>query len=207
LSGCIKLKRRYSKTLELVQELKHNGLQRDSVMHGILLAVCASNSLHEEAESYFNCMKDEGHSPNLYHDSSFLNAYSSGGNYEKADELAQEMKSSGLVPNKVILTTLLKVYVRGGLFDKSSELLAELDTLGYAEDEMPYCLLMDGLAKAGRLDEAKAVFSELQEKVLNLMAMPIVSWFQHSAAVSFLKRRSSWPRILKQSSTNMTWSC
>ncbi|KAJ0010408.1 hypothetical protein Pint_33596 [Pistacia integerrima] len=164
LTGCIKVKRGYSKALELVQELKHNGLQMDSVMYGILLAVCAANSLHEGAESYFNCMKDEGHSPNPFHYSSLLNAYSSVGNYEKADELVQEMKSSGLVPNKVILTTLLKVYVRGGLFDKSRELLAELDTLGYAEDEMPYCLLMDGLAKAGRLDEAKAVFSELQEK-------------------------------------------
>lgn len=70
-------------------------------MYGILLAVCASNNLHEEAESYFNCMKDEGHSPNLYHYSSLLNAYSSGGNYEKANKLVQEMKSSGLVPNKV----------------------------------------------------------------------------------------------------------
>ncbi|KAJ0011477.1 hypothetical protein Pint_33504 [Pistacia integerrima] len=156
----------------------------DSVMYAILLAVCASNSLHEEAESYFNCMKDECHSPNLYHYSLLLNAYSSGGNYEKADELVQEMKSSGKENVKVdflsevadILITgnidhIIKVYVRGGLFDKSRELLAELDTLGCAEDElivckpnhfqMPYCLLMDGLAMAGRLDE---VFSELREK-------------------------------------------
>ncbi|KAL5854667.1 hypothetical protein ACOSQ3_004528 [Xanthoceras sorbifolium] len=164
LSGCIKVKHGYPKALELVQELKYNRLQMDGVMYGIILAVCASNNLCEEAQNYFDQMKDEGHSPNLYHYSSLLNAYSSGGNYKKADELVQEMKSSGLVPNKVILTTLLKVYVRGGLFEKSRELLDELDTLGYAEDEMPYCILMDGLSKAGHLDEARAIFRELQEK-------------------------------------------
>ncbi|KAI9177876.1 hypothetical protein LWI28_020206 [Acer negundo] len=164
LSGCIKVKHGYPKALELVQELKYNGLQMDSVMYGILLAVCASNNLCEEAQSYFDQMRDESHLPNVYHYSSLLNAYSSGGNYKKADELVQEMKSSGLVPNKVLLTTLLKVYVRGGLFERSRELLAELDTLGYAEEEMPYCTLMDGLSKAGHLDEARAIFRELQEK-------------------------------------------
>ncbi|KAF2293799.1 hypothetical protein GH714_004822 [Hevea brasiliensis] len=168
LAGCIKVKHGYSKALDLVQELKYNGLQMDSVMYGTLLAVCASNNQCEEAESYFNQMKDEGHSPNIFHYSSLLNAYSAVGNYRKAEELVQDMKSLGLVPNKVIRTTLLKVYVRGGLFEKSRELLLELEALGYAEDEMPYCLLMDGLAKAGNINEARSIFDETKEKVLNL---------------------------------------
>ncbi|KAJ9174635.1 hypothetical protein P3X46_013259 [Hevea brasiliensis] len=164
LAGCIKVKHGYSKALDLVQELKYNGLQMDSVMYGTLLAVCASNNQCEEAESYFNQMKDEGHSPNIFHYSSLLNAYSAVGNYRKAEELVQDMKSLGLVPNKVIRTTLLKVYVRGGLFEKSRELLLELEALGYAEDEMPYCLLMDGLAKAGNINEARSIFDEMKEK-------------------------------------------
>ncbi|XP_030938092.1 pentatricopeptide repeat-containing protein At1g10910, chloroplastic isoform X1 [Quercus lobata] len=164
LAGCIKVKHGYSKALELVRELQHSGLHMDSVIYGTLLAICASHTKLEEAESYFNQMKDEGHSPNVFHYSSLLNAYSISGNYRKANELVQDMKSAGLVPNKVILTTLLKVYVRGGLFEKSRELLAELETLGYADEEMPYCLLMDGLAKAGRIDEAKSLFQEIKEK-------------------------------------------
>ncbi|KAK4567711.1 hypothetical protein RGQ29_003464 [Quercus rubra] len=164
LAGCIKVKHGYSKALELVRELQHSGLHMDSVIYGTLLAICASHTKLEEAESYFKQMKDEGHSPNVFHYSSLLNAYSISGNYRKADELVQDMKSAGLVPNKVILTTLLKVYVRGGLFEKSRELLAELETLGYADEEMPYCLLMDGLAKAGHIDEAKSLFQEIKEK-------------------------------------------
>ncbi|KAJ9174636.1 hypothetical protein P3X46_013259 [Hevea brasiliensis] len=164
IKSCIKVKHGYSKALDLVQELKYNGLQMDSVMYGTLLAVCASNNQCEEAESYFNQMKDEGHSPNIFHYSSLLNAYSAVGNYRKAEELVQDMKSLGLVPNKVIRTTLLKVYVRGGLFEKSRELLLELEALGYAEDEMPYCLLMDGLAKAGNINEARSIFDEMKEK-------------------------------------------
>ncbi|KAL5554085.1 hypothetical protein UlMin_041486 [Ulmus minor] len=164
LTGFIRAKDGYPKALELVQELQHNGLHMDSVLYGTLLAICASNNKCEEAESYFNQMKDEGHSPNVFHYSSLLNAYSIVGNYKKAEVLVQDMKSAGLVPNKVSLTTLLKVYVRGGLFDKSKELLAELEALGYAEDEMPYCLLMDALAKAGHIHEAKSVFDEMQKK-------------------------------------------
>ncbi|OMP01547.1 hypothetical protein COLO4_11791 [Corchorus olitorius] len=182
LAGCIKIKHGHSKALELISELKYNGLQMDSIMYGTLLAVCASNGLREEAQNYFNQMREEGHTPNLYHYSSLLNAYSYDGNYHKADELVEEMKSSGLVPNKVILTTLLKVYVRGGLFEKSRNLLAELEALGYAEDEMPYCLLMDGLSKSGRLDEARSVFGELQEKCVKS------DGYSHSIMISALCR-------------------
>lgn len=164
LAGCSKLKNGYSKALDLVQELKYNGLIMDSVIYGILLDVCASNSRCEEAESYFNQMKDEGYSPNVFHYGSLLNAYSINGNYKKADEIIENMKSAGLVPNKVILTSLLKVYVKGGLFEKSRELLNDLDGLGYAENEMPYCILMDGLAKAGHIQEAKSVFDEMKGK-------------------------------------------
>ncbi|XP_065627454.1 pentatricopeptide repeat-containing protein At1g10910, chloroplastic isoform X1 [Quercus suber] len=182
LAGCIKVKHGYSKALELVRELQHSGLHMDSVIYGTLLAICASHTKLEEAESYFNQMKDEGHSPNVFHYSSLLNAYSISGNYRKADELVQDMKSAGLVPNKVILTTLLKVYVRGGLFEKSRELLAELETLGYADEEMPYCLLMDGLAKAGRIDEAKSLFQEIKEK--SIRSVHPADGYAHSIMIS-----------------------
>ncbi|CAN1143463.1 Pentatricopeptide repeat-containing protein At1g10910, chloroplastic, partial [Linum perenne] len=177
LAGCIKMRNSYPTALDLVQELKYKGLKMDSVMYGTLLAVCASNNRSEEAENYFNQMKDEGHSPNEFHYSSLMNAYSFGGDYKKAEGLVEEMKSSGLEPNKVfvvfipqvnsmlvILTTLLKVYVRGGFFEKSRELLSQLESLGYAKDEMPYCLLMDGLAKTGHIDEARSIFEEFKEK-------------------------------------------
>ncbi|XP_062090749.1 pentatricopeptide repeat-containing protein At1g10910, chloroplastic-like isoform X3 [Humulus lupulus] len=147
LLGCIKAKQGYPIAMELVQELQQNDVQMDNVIYGTLLAICASHNKLSEAESYFNWMKEEGHSPNIFHYSSLLNAYSICGDYKKADILIQDMESTGLPPNKVILTTLLKVYVRGGLFEKSRELLAELQTKGYAEDEMPYCLLMNALAK------------------------------------------------------------
>ncbi|XP_052204206.1 pentatricopeptide repeat-containing protein At1g10910, chloroplastic isoform X2 [Diospyros lotus] len=167
LAGCIRAKNGYSNAIELVQELKSNGLQMDSVIYGTLIAICASNNQCTEAENYFNQMKDEGNSPNLYHYSSLLNSYSVDGNYKKADMLVEDMKSAGLKPNKVILTTLLKVYVRGGLFEKSRKLLTELEALGHAEDEMPYCLLMDGLAKAGKVHEAKLIFDEMKKKDVN----------------------------------------
>ncbi|PPD75051.1 hypothetical protein GOBAR_DD28016 [Gossypium barbadense] len=131
LAGCIRIKNGHYK--------KYNGLEMDNVMYGTLLAVCASSGLSEEAQNYFNQMRDEGLSPNLYHYSSLLKAYSYDGNYCKSDELMEELKSSG-------------------------KLLSELEALGYAEDEMPYCLLMDGLSKAGRLDEARSVFAEMHEK-------------------------------------------
>ncbi|MCH94088.1 pentatricopeptide repeat-containing protein, partial [Trifolium medium] len=87
-------------------------------------------------------MKSEGRSPNVYHYSSLLNAYSASGNVKKADALIQDMESEGLVPNKVILTTLLKCML----------------------EELPYCVLMDGLAKARQMHEAKVVFDEMMKK-------------------------------------------
>ncbi|XP_019251974.1 PREDICTED: pentatricopeptide repeat-containing protein At1g10910, chloroplastic isoform X2 [Nicotiana attenuata] len=164
LAGCAKVKDGYSKALELVQELMSNGLLMDSVTYGSLLSVCASHKECNEAEKYFQKMKAEGQSPNVYHYSSLLNAYSVDGNYEKAEALIEEMRSAGLVLNKVVYTTLLKVYVKGGLFEKSKELLKELEAFGYARDEMPFCLLMDGLVKSGLLLEAKSVFDEMMGK-------------------------------------------
>lgn len=81
----------------------------DSVTYGSLLSVCASHKECKEAAKYFQKMKDEGHSPNVYHYSSLLNAYSADRNYEKAEALIEEMRSAGLVLNKVCHSTFLPV--------------------------------------------------------------------------------------------------
>ncbi|XP_062213356.1 pentatricopeptide repeat-containing protein At1g10910, chloroplastic [Phragmites australis] len=164
LSGCMKLKQGYAKAMGLINDLNSQGLQMDSVIYGTLLAVCASHNYCEEAEVYFQKMKDEGHNPNLFHYSSLLNAYSENANYKKAELLMKDLRSSGLKPNKVILTTLLKVYSKGGLFEKAKELLTELEASGFAQDEMPYSILIDGLVKGGKIQEATMLFNEMKEK-------------------------------------------
>lgn len=87
--------------MELVGELPQHAIQMDTVMYGTLLAICASNGRCEEAQSFIQQMKVEGHSPNIYHYSSLLNSYAWNGDYKKADELMNEITSVGLVPNKV----------------------------------------------------------------------------------------------------------
>lgn len=164
LAGCLKVEHGYMKALQLVEEMENNGILMDTVTYGTLIAVCASNSRCEEAEMYFIRMQAEGHSPNMYHYSSLLNAYSFDGDYQKADKLVKDMTSAGLMPNKFVLTTLLKVYVRGGLFKESGSLLSKLESLGYADNEMPYCLLMDGLSKSGKIREAKLIFDRMNER-------------------------------------------
>jgi pentatricopeptide repeat protein len=106
IAGCVKVKDGYPKALELIQELQDSRLRMDDVIYGAILAVCASNGKWEEAEYYFNQMKSEGRSPNVYHYSSLLNAYSASGNVKKADVLIQDMESEGLVPNKVCFPCL-----------------------------------------------------------------------------------------------------
>ncbi|KAK8452946.1 hypothetical protein SEVIR_5G203500v4 [Setaria viridis] len=164
LSGCVKLKQGYTKAMGLINEMKSRDLQMDSVIYGTLLAICASHNYCEEAEVYFQKMKDEGHSPNLFHYSSLLNAYSENADYGKAELLMKDLRSSGLTPNKVMLTTLLKVYSKGGIFEKAKDLLAELEASGFAQDEMPYCILIDGLVKGGKIEEANMLFNEMKEK-------------------------------------------
>lgn len=87
--------------MELVQEIKSRALHMDIVVYGTLISVCASNYRLDEAEKYFNEMKNEGHTPNAFHYSSLLNAYAIDGNYRKADDLIEEMRFAGLVLNKV----------------------------------------------------------------------------------------------------------
>lgn len=102
----MKLKHGYAKAMELINELNSRGLQMDSVIYGTLLAICASHNYCEEAEVYFQKLKDEGHNPNLFHYSSLLNAYSVNSYYEKAELLMKDLRSSGLTPNKVYFLCL-----------------------------------------------------------------------------------------------------
>lgn len=95
LTGCIKVKHGYAKALELLKELQDNGLCMDCVSYGTLMAICASHNRLEDAESFFNQMRTEGHSPNMFHYGSLLNAYSMSGDYKKADELIEDMKLTG----------------------------------------------------------------------------------------------------------------
>lgn len=90
-----------------MEEFKGAGLKSDLVMYGSLLALCASHNLDEEAETYFQQMKNEDLPANEFHYSSLLNAYAAKGKHEKAEKLVDDMKSAGLVPNKVILLMLL----------------------------------------------------------------------------------------------------
>ncbi|TYK18774.1 pentatricopeptide repeat-containing protein [Cucumis melo var. makuwa] len=101
LTGCIRVKHGYAKAMELLKELQDNGLCMDCVLYGTLIAICASHNRLEDAESFFNQMRAEGHSPNMFHYGSLLNAYSINGDYKKADELIEDMKLTGLVPNKL----------------------------------------------------------------------------------------------------------
>lgn len=94
------------KALELVEELENNGIQMDVITYGTLIAVCATNRRCEEAEMYFIRMQAEGHSANMYHYSSLLNAYASDGDHEKAEKLVQDMTSAGYTPNKVFILLL-----------------------------------------------------------------------------------------------------
>lgn len=182
----MKVKHGYTKALELVEELEDYGITMDSVIYGTLIAVCASNCQCKEAEMYYTRMRAEGHSPNMYHYSALLNAFSVKGNHQKADQLIEDMKSAGLIPNKVVLTTLLKVYVKAGLFEKSRVLLSDLQVLGHATDEMPYCILMDGLSKSGKIDEATAVFEEMNKRQVRS------DGYSHSIIISAL---SSYGRL------------
>jgi pentatricopeptide repeat protein len=47
-----------------------------------------------------------GHTPNLFHYSSLLNAYSENSYYEKVEMLMKDLRSSGLTPNKVYFLCL-----------------------------------------------------------------------------------------------------
>ncbi|CAK9322499.1 unnamed protein product [Citrullus colocynthis] len=97
LTGCIKVKHGYAKALELLKELQDNGLCMDCVSYGTLMAICASHNRLEDAESFFNQMRTEGHSPNMFHYGSLLNAYSMSGDYKKANELIEDMKLTGCI--------------------------------------------------------------------------------------------------------------
>jgi pentatricopeptide repeat protein len=104
----MKFKQGYVKAVGLINELNSRGLQMDSVIYGTLLAICASHNYCEEAEMYFQKMKDEGQNPNQFHYSSLLNAYSEHANYEKAEMLMKDLRSSGLTPNKVNFIVLVQ---------------------------------------------------------------------------------------------------
>lgn len=149
IAGCVKVKDGYSKALQLIQELQDNKLRMDNVIYGAILAVCASNGKWEEAEHYFNGMKNEGHSPNVYHYSSLLNAYSASGNFKKADSLIQDMKSEGLVPNKVCFPCLTKFKMKNcdkqyithvALHHRMLELVILLKTFGCQGIAIQLCL-------------------------------------------------------------------
>ncbi|KAL3610886.1 hypothetical protein D5086_001906 [Populus alba] len=164
LAGCMKIKDGYSKALDLVQELNYNGLQMDSIMYGTLLAVCASNKRCEEAHSYFNQMKDEGHSPNIFHYSSLLNAYSSDGNYKKAEELVQDMKSSGLVPNKMPYCLLMDGLAKNGLLDEARSVFNEMKEKRVKSGGYSYSIMISSFCRGGLFEEAKELAEEFEAK-------------------------------------------
>ncbi|RYR79369.1 hypothetical protein Ahy_A01g004190 [Arachis hypogaea] len=162
LSGCIKVNDRYPKALELIQELQHNELQMDGVIYGAILAVCASNSKLEEAEYYFNKMKNEGQAPNVYHYSSLLNAYSACGNYKKADMLVKQMKSEGLVPNKMPYCILMDGLAKAGQFEEAKLIFDEMIKNNVKSDGYAHSIMISAYCRAKLFREAKQLANDFE---------------------------------------------
>ncbi|KAF8696648.1 hypothetical protein HU200_036267 [Digitaria exilis] len=175
LSGCMKLKQGYTKAMGLINEMKSRGIQMDSVLYGTLLAICASHNYYEEAEVYFQKMKDEGHIPNLFHYSSLLNAYSENADYGKAEMLLKDLRSSGLTPNKVIILVLIRwpfinflesIFLRNMVKDiltLSRGIVCKPDLISAKN----YCLVMlttllKVYSKGGIFEKAKELLTELE---------------------------------------------
>ncbi|XP_058073884.1 pentatricopeptide repeat-containing protein At1g10910, chloroplastic isoform X2 [Magnolia sinica] len=162
LSGCVKVKNGYSKAMHLVQELESSGLHMDTVIYGTLLAICASNNLCQEAEAFFQQMKNEGHSPNIFHYSSLLNAYSVDGNYAKADELLENMKSAGLVPNKMPYCLLMDSLAKAGHIHEAKAIFEEMTNKKVKSDGYSHSIMISAFTRSGLLEEATQLAKDFE---------------------------------------------
>lgn len=121
----------------------------------------------EEAESFFEEMRDMGVEPDIVSYNCMVDVYCKRGEMEKANKMVDEMRKREVIPDVFTYTSLIGGLGLAGQPDKAREILKEMREDGCHPDPAAYNATIRNFCIAKRLGEAYSLMDEMVSKGLS----------------------------------------
>lgn len=121
----------------------------------------------EEAESFFDEMKDMGVKPDIVSYNSLIDVYCKGREMDKAYKIFEKMKEEDIMPDVITYTSLIGGLGLIGQPDKARDILEEMKEYGVYPDVPAYNAVIRNYCIAKRLGDAYNLMDEMISKGLN----------------------------------------
>ncbi|KAJ4831304.1 hypothetical protein Tsubulata_039663 [Turnera subulata] len=202
LTAMVKIygKARWSKdAMNLLERIKSNNWTVDAIFYNTLLGVCADFGLVDEAERFFEDMKQSKEfRPDSWSYAAMLNIYGSTGDAAKGMELFEEMSEVGVALNVMGYTCLVQSLGKAGRIDDLARVFqvmidrrirmddrfcgSLLSTLPRCEESEDAAKVLDCLQQANpklgalinSIEEEKTSFEALKEEFKNVISGTVV---------------------------------
>lgn len=182
-----------------------NQFQPDLQTFNILLAGWKSS---EEAEAFFEEMKEKGLKPDVVTYNSLIDVYCKDREIEKAYKLIDKMREEDETPDVITYTTIIGGLGLIGQPDKAREVLKEMKEYGCYPDVAAYNAAIRNYCIARRLGDADMLVDEMVRKGLSPNATTYNLFFRVLSLANDLGR--SWElygRMLENGCLPNTQSC
>ncbi|KNA18644.1 hypothetical protein SOVF_068830 [Spinacia oleracea] len=136
----------------------------DVITFNILLSGWRSS---EEAEGFFEEMKELGVKPDIVTYNSLIDVYCKSGEVVKAYQLFDKMQEEEISPDVITYTTLIGGLGKAGQPDKAKDVLKEMREYGCYPDAAAYNAAIRNYCIAKRLGNAFELMNEMVSKGLN----------------------------------------
>lgn len=118
----------------------------------------------EEAEGFFEEMKEMGVKPDLVSYNCLIHVYSKGMEVEKAYKVIDKMREEDIVPDVITYTSIIGGLGLVGQPDKARDLLKEMKEYGCYPDVAAYNAVIRNFCIAKRLGDAVSLMDEMTDK-------------------------------------------
>lgn len=135
------------------------------VSYNVMINICATSGLCNEAEELFYSMKRSGCSPDSFTYLALIRAYTVGLKYSEGEKVILLMQKEGICPTAAHFNLLLLAFTRAGLTGEAERVYRELVTFGLTPDLECNRLMLRGYLDYGHVEEGISFFERISKSL------------------------------------------
>eukprot|EP00928_Gymnodinium_smaydae_P039640 TRINITY_DN27036_c0_g2_i1.p1 TRINITY_DN27036_c0_g2~~TRINITY_DN27036_c0_g2_i1.p1 ORF type:complete len:739 (+),score=198.35 TRINITY_DN27036_c0_g2_i1:226-2217(+) len=148
---------------KILDEMKENNMEADSVIYNTVLASCVSCNRIVQARSLLDRMSEIGGVADVITYNTLMKGYAKAGSLDECFRLFGLMKERDLTPSQVTYGILLDGCINGCQVDKASDVFDIMLKNECPMNTVLYTTLIKGFAREGKVDEAMRVYGQMQK--------------------------------------------
>lgn len=151
-------------SLRLIQEMRNNKIEVDSVIHNTALATCVSADQVDQGRMLLEEMVKSDGVADVITYNTLMKGYAKAGRMEHCFELFELLQQRNIAPSQVTYGILLDGCINENLLDRAAQVFNQMVSGGCPMNTVLFTTLIKGFARAGDVDQAMKVYEQMRSE-------------------------------------------